>query len=80
VCSFAESVGAVHFLTSAKTNKGLEEVFVDLAQSKLEYYPENAYNSTFSRNVRPTDSCSWLRNGVIIMAFVLGKSFLDFIL
>ena len=32
--SYAESVGATHFLTSAKQNKGLEECFVDLTQSK----------------------------------------------
>lgn len=30
MCSYAESVGATHFLTSAKQNKGLEEVFLDL--------------------------------------------------
>lgn len=30
---YAESVGAIHFHTSAKTNKGLDEVFESLAQS-----------------------------------------------
>ena len=33
--SYAESVGAVHYNTSAKINKGLEEVFGDLSKSKL---------------------------------------------
>jgi Ras-related protein Rab-21 len=31
---YAASVGASHFYTSAKINRGLEEVFSDLAQSK----------------------------------------------
>ena len=30
--SYAESVGATHFLTSAKQNKGLDNVFVDLVK------------------------------------------------
>ena len=33
--SYAESVGAAHYNTSAKINKGLEEVFGDLSKSKL---------------------------------------------
>lgn len=33
-CSYAESVGATHFLTSAKQNKGLEECFLDLTASE----------------------------------------------
>jgi hypothetical protein len=32
--SYAKSVGAAHFDTSAKSNKGLDEVFADLASSK----------------------------------------------
>lgn len=31
---YAESVGATHFYTSAKANRGLEEVFNGLAASK----------------------------------------------
>ena len=31
---YAESVSAKHFHTSAKANKGLDEVFLDLARSK----------------------------------------------
>mmetsp|Transcript_884 Transcript_884/g.2394 ORF Transcript_884/g.2394 Transcript_884/m.2394 type:complete len:150 (-) Transcript_884:132-581(-) len=34
--AYAESVGAVHFLTSAKANRGLEEVFLDLTGRMLE--------------------------------------------
>ena len=30
---FAASVGAVHFYTSAKLNKGIEEMFLDLTKS-----------------------------------------------
>lgn len=30
---YADSVGAKHFHTSAKTNKGLEDVFNDLSKS-----------------------------------------------
>lgn len=33
--SYAESVGASHFHTSAKANKGLDDVFNSLAQSKF---------------------------------------------
>ena len=34
--SYAASVGAKHFSTSAKLNKGLEEMFLDL--TKREFY------------------------------------------
>lgn len=33
-CRYAESVGAIHMHTSAKANRGLDEVFESLAQSK----------------------------------------------
>lgn len=33
---YAESVGAKHFHTSAKLNKGIEEVFLDLSRAMLE--------------------------------------------
>ena len=32
---YSESVGAVHFHTSAKANKGLDDVFMALAQSNF---------------------------------------------
>lgn len=32
--SYAESVGAKHYHTSAKLNKGIEELFLDLCKSK----------------------------------------------
>ncbi|XP_013773242.1 ras-related protein Rab-21-like [Limulus polyphemus] len=34
--SYATSVGAKHFLTSAKLNRGIEELFVDLAKRMIE--------------------------------------------
>lgn len=34
LCSYAESVGAKHYHTSAKLNKGIEELFLDLCKSK----------------------------------------------
>ena len=35
VCySYAESVGAVHYSASAKHNKGIQELFLDLSKSK----------------------------------------------
>lgn len=34
---YAESVGAKHYHTSAKQNKGIEELFLDLCKSR--YYP-----------------------------------------
>lgn len=34
LCSYAASVGAQHFHTSAKSNKGLEEVFNDISTSE----------------------------------------------
>lgn len=33
--TYAASVGATHFYTSAKSNKGLEEIFIDLTQSEF---------------------------------------------
>ena len=35
LCSYAESVGARHYHTSAKLNKGIEELFLDLCKSKF---------------------------------------------
>lgn len=32
---YAESVGAKHYHTSAKQNKGIEELFLDLCKSKF---------------------------------------------
>ena len=32
---YATSVGAEHFSTSAKLNQGLNELFLDISQSKL---------------------------------------------
>lgn len=37
--SYAKSVGAKHFLTSAKLNKGVNELFLDLTQRMLEKSP-----------------------------------------
>ena len=33
--AYAESVGAVHYHTSAKLNKGLDDAFVDLAHKMM---------------------------------------------
>ena len=33
-CSYASSVGAKHFCTSAKINKGLDELFLDITKRK----------------------------------------------
>lgn len=35
---YAESVGATHFHTSAKSNKGLDEVFADITQSEYDLF------------------------------------------
>ena len=32
---YSKSVGATHFLTSAKTNRGIEELFLDVTQQLL---------------------------------------------
>lgn len=37
---YAKSVGAQHFLTSAKLNKGLEELFIGLTRQMMEIFPE----------------------------------------
>ena len=37
---YAESVGAQHFLTSAKLNKGLEDTFIGLTRVMMEVFPE----------------------------------------
>ena len=34
LCSYAKSVGAKHFHTSAKLDKGIEELFLDLSRSE----------------------------------------------
>jgi len=34
VCRYAESIGATHFVTSAKLNTGIDEVFLDVARRK----------------------------------------------
>lgn len=36
-CSYAEKVGAIHFQTSAKLNKGVEEMFLTLTKKMLEH-------------------------------------------
>ena len=36
--SYASSVGAVHYTTSAKQNKGIHELFLDLSKSKYSPY------------------------------------------
>jgi len=43
---YARSVNAKVYYTSAKLNKGIEEVFNDLAQRMLEKLPANTNNST----------------------------------
>jgi Ras-related protein Rab-21 len=37
--SYATSVGAVHFNTSAKLNRGIEEMFFDLSKRKPMTFP-----------------------------------------
>ena len=37
---YADSVGAKHFLTSAKLNQGIEEMFVELSQRMMERHDE----------------------------------------
>lgn len=56
--SYAESVGARHFHTSAKLNKGIEELFLDLSKAMLEKLDEDSKSrpgginrTTSSRNV-----------------------------
>jgi len=44
--SYAESVGAAHYNTSAKINKGLEEVFGDLSKKMLQRRSEKASGAT----------------------------------
>ena len=36
-CSYTESVGGVHYTTSAKQNKGVQELFLDLSKSMYMY-------------------------------------------
>ena len=35
---YAASVGAVHYNTSAKLNRGIDELFLDLAKRKIAMY------------------------------------------
>lgn len=41
---YAKSVGAVHYQTSAKVNKGIEELFLDLSKRMLEQSQKSASN------------------------------------
>lgn len=38
MCRYAESIGATHFVTSAKLNAGINEVFLDVAHRKCSYW------------------------------------------
>lgn len=40
IFSYANKVGAIHFQTSAKLNKGVEEMFLALTQKMLEHAAE----------------------------------------
>lgn len=61
--SYAESVGAKHFHTSAKLNKGIEELFLDLSKAMLEKLDEDSKSRPSGTN-RTT---SGLRNVVTIV-------------
>lgn len=39
-CRYARSVGAKHFNTSAKLNRGIEEMFLDLSQRMIDLAQE----------------------------------------
>lgn len=44
-CSYSASVGATHFQTSAKTNRGIEEMFLEISRQLLvEVRRESAAN------------------------------------
>eukprot|EP00501_MAST-03F_sp_TOSAG23-6_P001539 GSMAST32.ASY1.ANO1.1603.1 assembled CDS len=51
--SYCESIGAVHILTSAKTNRGLEEIFLELTK-KLLLTKQKETKSTPKANKRRT--------------------------
>jgi quinol monooxygenase YgiN len=53
--SYAESVGAKHFHTSAKLNKGIEELFLDLSKAMLEKLDEDSKSRPSGTN-RSTSS------------------------
>lgn len=42
IIRYADSVGAVHYHTSAKLNRGIEELFVDLSQRMMAKADEKA--------------------------------------
>ncbi|XP_002737035.1 ras-related protein Rab-21-like [Saccoglossus kowalevskii] len=44
--SYAASVGAKHFHTTAKLNKGIEEMFLDLSKRMIERQSEDTHKST----------------------------------
>lgn len=46
---YAESVGAKHFLTSAKLNRGIEDVFLDITKAMLQKADESAPVSPSTR-------------------------------
>lgn len=50
--SYAESVGAKHFHTSAKHNKGIDDMFLDISKSMIEKADNNMQNKKTSTTNR----------------------------
>jgi len=59
--SYAESVGAKHYSTSAKLNKGVAELFLDMTKRMLEANPV-AKSGTKSRAIQFEDDSNSSRN------------------
>lgn len=49
--NYAKSVGALHFLTSAKLNENIDEVFLEISKSMIKIHDEKQVaNATLNRS------------------------------
>ena len=63
--SYAKSVGAHHFHTSAKRNQGIEELFLDLTQQMIQTSDKGGGNGNNPLSGGPTSGASSRRGGSI---------------
>ena len=73
MCSYAASVGAKHYYTSAKQNRGVSELFLDLAKSETHIafltftISSIPYTIVHSRSVDPRKLCLGIKYYIVHM-------------
>lgn len=48
--AYAKSVGASHFLSSAKLNENIDEIFIEISKNMIKVHNEKATSSTLNRS------------------------------